>query len=139
MNRSYSLRQSRAPTAAQIQTPPPPQSSTKGGRLFGASSLGFSFRKGTAGAFAPELAKRLTALIKMEKGLMRSIELVRIKNVTCHLYTDSNCRFLVRGKKSQNNFLYGVKNVTMMSLMSLINSASSSLKSENWRTISLVQ
>ena len=77
MHRSYSLRQSRAPTAAQIQTPAPPQSSTKGGRLFSASSIGFSFRKGTAGAFAPELAKRLTQLIKMEKGLMRSIELVK--------------------------------------------------------------
>lgn len=81
MHRSYSLRQSRAPTAAQIQIPPPPQSSTKG-RFFSASALGFSFRKGTAGAFAPELAKRLTQLIKMEKGLMRSIELVRIKKLS---------------------------------------------------------
>jgi hypothetical protein len=90
MHRSYSLRQSRAPTAAHIQTPPPPQSSTKSGRLFGPSSLGFSFRKGTAGAFAPELAKRLTQLIKMEKSLMRSIELVGIKIVTCRLCTDSD-------------------------------------------------
>jgi hypothetical protein len=51
-------------------------SSTKGNRLFGGSSLGLSFRKGTAGAFAPELAKKLSQLIKMEKSLMRSIELV---------------------------------------------------------------
>jgi hypothetical protein len=78
MQRSYSLRQSRAPTAAQIQTPPPPMSSTKSNRLFGGSSLGLSFRKGTAGAFAPELAKKLSQLIKMEKSLMRSIELVWI-------------------------------------------------------------
>jgi len=35
-----------------------------------------SFRKGAAGAFAPELAKRLSQLIKMEKSLMRSVELV---------------------------------------------------------------
>ena len=77
MHRSYSLRQSRAPTAAQIQTPPPPPSSTKSGRFFGGASLGLSFRKGAAGAFAPELAKRLSQLIKMEKSLMRSIELVR--------------------------------------------------------------
>jgi len=77
MHRSYSLRQSRAPTAAQIQTPPPPISSTKSHRFFsGGSSLGLSFRKSTAGAFAPELAKRLSQLIKMEKSLMRSIELV---------------------------------------------------------------
>jgi len=75
MHRSYSLRQSRAPTAAQIQTPPPPQSSTKGSRLFN-SSIGLNFRKGAAGAFAPELAKKLSQLIKMEKSLMRSIELV---------------------------------------------------------------
>jgi hypothetical protein len=34
------MRQSRAPTASQIQNPPPPSSSTKGGRLFGKASLG---------------------------------------------------------------------------------------------------
>jgi len=78
MHRSYSLRQSRAPTAAQIQTPPPPSSSTKGGRFF-VGSMGLNFRKGAAGAFAPELAKKLSQLIKMEKGLMRSIELVYLK------------------------------------------------------------
>jgi hypothetical protein len=75
MHRSYSLRQSRAPTASQIQMPAPPPSSTKGSRFF-ASNIGLSFRKNTAAAFAPELAKRLTQLIKMEKSLMRSIELV---------------------------------------------------------------
>ena len=77
MHRSYSLRQSRAPTASQIQTPPPPMSSTKGARIFN-SSLSLNFRKGAAGAFAPELAKKLSQLIKMEKSLMRSIELVTI-------------------------------------------------------------
>ena len=40
MHRTYSMRQSRAPTAAQIQNPPPPTSSTKSGRLFGKASLG---------------------------------------------------------------------------------------------------
>src|SRR5579859_1095468 len=102
MQRSYSLRQSRAPTASQIQTPPPPQSSTKSGRFFGGSSLGFSFRKGTAGAFAPELAKRLSQLIKMEKSLMRSIELVYILR-----WTQVNCRSAVRERKSRNNFPFG--------------------------------
>ena len=86
MQRSYSLRQSRAPTASQIQTPPPPQSSTKSHRFFGGGSLGLNFRKGAAGAFAPELAKRLTQLIKMEKSLMRSIELVNTnKKFTWHV------------------------------------------------------
>ena len=40
MHRTYSMRQSRAPTASQLQTPPPPSSSTKGHRLFGKSNLG---------------------------------------------------------------------------------------------------
>jgi hypothetical protein len=128
MHRSYSLRQSRAPTAAQIQTPPPPQSSTKH-RFFGSgTSFGLSIRKGTAGAFAPELAKRLSQLIKMEKSLMRSIELV------FHFYCNSNVRLAERGRKSQNNSLYGVRNATMTSPTSRTNSESSSSKSVNWKT-----
>ena len=42
MHRTYSMRQSRAPTASQIQNPPPPASSTKSGRFFGKSSVGES-------------------------------------------------------------------------------------------------
>src|ERR1700712_3717251 len=34
MHRTYSMRSSRAPTASELQTPPPPASSTKHGRLF---------------------------------------------------------------------------------------------------------
>lgn len=37
---------------------------------------GHSFRSKTAGAFGPDLAKKLTQLVKMEKNLMRSMELV---------------------------------------------------------------
>lgn len=33
-------RQSRAPTASQIQNPPPPSSSTKSGRFFGRGNIG---------------------------------------------------------------------------------------------------
>ena len=40
MHRTYSMRQSRAPTASQIQNPPPPTSSTKSGRFFGKASVG---------------------------------------------------------------------------------------------------
>jgi hypothetical protein len=39
MHRTYSMRQSRAPTASQIQNPPPPPSSTKANRLFGRSNI----------------------------------------------------------------------------------------------------
>ncbi|KAF2863284.1 hypothetical protein K470DRAFT_254969 [Piedraia hortae CBS 480.64] len=76
MHRTYSMRQSRAPTASQIQNPPPPSSSTKTNRLFGKASLTHSFRKTTAGAFGPDLAKKLSQLVKMEKNVMRSMELV---------------------------------------------------------------
>lgn len=34
------MRQSRAPTASQIQNPPPPSSTTKSGRFFGKAGLG---------------------------------------------------------------------------------------------------
>ncbi|KAF2254610.1 hypothetical protein BU26DRAFT_417413 [Trematosphaeria pertusa] len=67
---------SRAPTASQIQNPPPPPSSTKGGRFFGKTNLGHTFRHKSAGAFGPELAKKLSQLVKMEKNVMRSMELV---------------------------------------------------------------
>lgn len=79
MHRTYSMRQSRAPTASQIQNPPPPSSSTKSGRFFGKAGLGgagHAFRKTTAGAFGPDLAKKLSQLVKMEKNVMRSMELV---------------------------------------------------------------
>ncbi|KAI9682029.1 MAG: Eisosome core component [Caeruleum heppii] len=79
MHRTYSMRQSRAPTASQIQNPPPPTSSTKSSRFFGRSNIGsagHAFRKTTAGAFGPDLAKKLSQLVKMEKNVMRSMELV---------------------------------------------------------------
>jgi len=75
MHRTYSLRSQRAPTAAQLQSPPPPPSSTKSGKWFGSGSISHSFRKQTAGALGPELSKKLAVLIKMEKNLMRSVEI----------------------------------------------------------------
>ncbi|CBX94582.1 hypothetical protein LEMA_P120730.1 [Plenodomus lingam JN3] len=76
MHRTYSMRQSRAPTASQIQSPPPPTSSTKTGRFFGKANIGHTFRHKSAGAFGPDLAKKLSQLVKMEKNVMRSMELV---------------------------------------------------------------
>lgn len=71
------MRQSRAPTASQIQNPPPPSSSTKAGRFFGKGNIGHNFRKSVhPGAFGPDLAKKLSQLVKMEKNVMRSMELV---------------------------------------------------------------
>ena len=37
---------------------------------------GHAFRKQTAGQFGPDLAKKLSTLVKMEKNVMRSMELV---------------------------------------------------------------
>jgi hypothetical protein len=76
MHRTYSMRQSRAPTASQLQNPPPPPSTTKSTRLFGSRNLGHAFRRSAAGAFGPDLAKKLSQLVKMEKNVMRSMELV---------------------------------------------------------------
>lgn len=76
MHRTYSLRATRAPTAQDLQTPPPPISSTKTSRFFGRGSLSHSLRRSTAGSFGPELARRLAVLVKSEKNVMRSIELV---------------------------------------------------------------
>ncbi|KAI8623976.1 Eisosome component PIL1-domain-containing protein [Xylariaceae sp. FL1651] len=76
MHRTYSMRQSRAPTASQIQNPPPPPSSTKSHRLFGKGGFGHALRRNAAGAFGPDLSKKLTQLVKMEKNVMRSMELV---------------------------------------------------------------
>lgn len=75
MHRTYSLRQSRAPTASDLQNPVAvPVSSTKGNRFFGPGGLANSFRRSTAGGFGPELSRKLTQLVKMEKNVMRAIE-----------------------------------------------------------------
>lgn len=76
MHRTYSLRQSRAPTASQLQNPPPPPSTTKSGRLFGKGGFGHGLRKHAAGIGGTELSKKLAQLVKMEKNVMRSMELV---------------------------------------------------------------
>jgi Eisosome component PIL1 len=38
--------------------------------------LGHTIRRQTAGQFGPDLAKKLSQLVKMEKNVMRSMELV---------------------------------------------------------------
>ncbi|KAI5301200.1 hypothetical protein KEM55_001036 [Ascosphaera atra] len=58
-----------------METPPPPVSTTKSGRIFG-MSLGHAFRKNTAGIGGPELSRKLAQLVKMEKNVMRSLEQV---------------------------------------------------------------
>jgi len=38
--------------------------------------LGHALRRNAAGQFGPDLAKKLSQLVKMEKNVMRSMELV---------------------------------------------------------------
>lgn len=40
------------------------------------TTVGHNFRRSAAGAFGPDLAKKLSQLVKMEKNVMRSMELV---------------------------------------------------------------
>ncbi|CAK7909182.1 sphingolipid long chain base-responsive protein Pil1p [[Candida] anglica] len=74
MHRTYSLRSSKAPTASQLQSPPPPTSSTKS-KFFGKSGIASTFRKTVAGSTGPELSRKLAGYIKVEKNVMRAIEL----------------------------------------------------------------
>lgn len=47
-----------------------------GAKLTFLFSAGHTFRHKSAGAFGPDLAKKLSQLVKMEKNVMRSMELV---------------------------------------------------------------
>ncbi|EPX71827.1 protein kinase inhibitor [Schizosaccharomyces octosporus yFS286] len=71
MQRSYSLRNARAPTASQLVNPPPPVSSARSGRSF--APFRHSMRIHQAVNFSPDLAKRLAVLVKMEKNIMTSM------------------------------------------------------------------
>lgn len=75
MHRTYSLRNSRAPTASQLQNPPPPPSSTRG-KFFGRGGIAFALRRSAAGNFGPELSRKLSQLVKIEKNVLRSMEIV---------------------------------------------------------------
>ncbi|AMD22334.1 HGL006Cp [Eremothecium sinecaudum] len=75
MHRTYSLRNNKAPTAADLQSPPPPPSSTRS-KFFGRASIASTFRKNAAGNYGPELARKLSSLIKTEKNILRATEIV---------------------------------------------------------------
>ncbi|VEU21121.1 DEKNAAC102083 [Brettanomyces naardenensis] len=75
MHRTYSMRNSRAPTASDLANPPPPPSTAKKS-FFGSGSISSIIRRQTAGSFGPELSRKLSQLIKIEKSLERSMEVV---------------------------------------------------------------
>ncbi|CCC72044.1 hypothetical protein NCAS_0J00650 [Naumovozyma castellii] len=75
MHKTYSLRNQRTPTASELQQPPPPPATTKS-KFFGKASLASTFRKSTAANFGPELSRKLSQLVKTEKGVLRALEVV---------------------------------------------------------------
>lgn len=93
-------------------------------RILSNQQKGHAFRKQTAGTFGPDLAKKLSTLVKMEKNLMRSMELVGRERMEAAV---SNFEAIQRGvsdRYASNNFLSGVKAVMRTFPMSLINWAS---------------
>lgn len=75
MQRTYSMRKARTPTASDLANQPPPPSSAKKS-FFGTGSIASILRKQAAGSFGPELSRKLAQLIKIEKSLERSMEVV---------------------------------------------------------------
>jgi hypothetical protein len=75
-------------------------------------TVGHAFRKGTAGAFGPDLAKKLSQLVKMEKNVMRSMELVgreRMEVAVSLLSSQFGSESLT---EHSNNFPSGVSSAT---------------------------
>ena len=79
---------------------------------------GHAFRKGTAGAFGPELAKKLSQLVKMEKNVMRSMELVGRERMEVAVSIPRTLSTLLHANlPHSNNSPCGVKLATTMSPM----------------------
>ena len=78
--------------------------------------LGHAFRKSTAGAFGPDLAKKLAILVKMEKNVMRSMELVGRERmevaVSCPRQSAVQAAVLIN--KYSNNSQSGVRHAMTM-------------------------
>ncbi|CAL9727588.1 sphingolipid long chain base-responsive protein Pil1p [Monosporozyma unispora] len=79
MHKTYSLRNARVPTQSQLQNPPPPPATTKGKFFGGKGGLAFNFRKNYAGAMGPQLARKLAQLVKIEKNVLRAMEIASME------------------------------------------------------------
>jgi hypothetical protein len=86
--------------------------------------IGHAFRRQAAGAFGPDLAKKLSQLVKMEKNVMRSMELVGRERMEVAVWTSLNFprerRSVTDRAGSSNNCPSGARHVTRMSRMSPI-------------------
>ena len=87
---------------------------------------GHALRKSTAGTFGPDLAKKLSQLVKMEKNVMRSMEMVgreRMEVAVSFAYS-SNMSIASLTKMSSNNSPSGARPAMRTSLMLLTSSVS---------------
>lgn len=82
--------------------------------------VGHAFRKSTAGAFGPDLAKKLAILVKMEKNVMRSMELVGRERmeVAVSFPRQSAVKTTILIDHYSNNSRSGVRAAMTMSRMS---------------------
>lgn len=100
---------------------------------------GHSFRRQAAGAWGPDLAKKLSQLVKMEKNVMRSMELVgreRMEVAVCFFSFPISWGCVGTDGRCSNNSPFGVRPATTMSRTSRISSVSSFTKSASSRTSS---
>lgn len=83
-------------------------------------TTGHALRRQTAGQFGPDLAKKLSQLVKMEKNVMRSMEQVGRERmeVAVSIELPLGASLLSTNLSSSNNSPSGVKLVTMMFRMS---------------------
>ncbi|EPY51722.1 protein kinase inhibitor [Schizosaccharomyces cryophilus OY26] len=79
-SRSYSIHTLRAPPTSHRRQEVP-RSTTK--RNFKIPRMGTQVRTNHVGMFTPEMAKRLAALVKMEKGMLRTYEVLADERKAC--------------------------------------------------------
>jgi hypothetical protein len=101
-------------------------------------SLGHALRRNAAGAFGPDLAKKLTQLVKMEKNVMRSLELVakeRMEVAVRSLFPLVDLSSILKlTLYCSNNYRSGVSTAMKTSPMSPTSSVFCSTKSVNSKT-----
>ena len=73
---------------------------------------GHTFRHKSAGAFGPDLAKKLSQLVKMEKNVMRSMELVSRERMEVAVRLYVVIQWAYADKRCSNNYPSGERLAT---------------------------
>jgi hypothetical protein len=101
------------------------------------AGLGHALRRNAAGAFGPDLAKKLSQLVKMEKNVMRSLELVakeRMEVAVCDLELFRDREWRPADAHCSNNYRSGARPATKMSRTLRTSLACCYTRSANLRT-----